>query len=319
MAMPSNRTDPPPPPSALPTPQAANITVLASAGTLASDPVCAKAVVPQIPWELCVSPSGGWRPAWYGGLVALIVILSIAVSLLVLMMLVGRRQHLVLLQSMMPSKVIRHLQRGEPFTESFANVTILFTDIVSYTSMASDLPPPVIVSMLNELYSLYDTLCEKYGLYKVETIGDAFMAVGGCPSVEDPVSSAVRVARLAQAMVAYTRVLVTANGLSVRIRAGLHSGPVTAAVVGLKMPRYSLFGDTVNTASRMESNSSPMCIHVSGATADLLRASGEQFALIERGGIHVKGKGEEAGWGGAKGCCTFAALASAVVSLMTAC
>lgn len=174
--------------------------------------------------------------------------------------------------------MIDTLQRGEQYVESFENVTVLFSDVVSYTNMASKLQPIDVVGILNEMYQAFDDLVDEYECYKVETIGDAFMAVCGIRG-EDPSTAASRAAGLALAMLSRTSSLMATGDQPLQIRIGLHSGPVVGAVLGSKMPHFCLCGDTVNTASRMESNSAPMRCHVSAATAELLELSCTSYSL----------------------------------------
>ncbi|GIL49522.1 hypothetical protein Vafri_5851 [Volvox africanus] len=241
----------------------------------------------NLEWVLEVAPAGGWVPPWRDPCIAAVVVGSVVVSGLVLWVVVAQEKHNMLLRAMLPRKIILRLQRGEKTVveEFFEPVTILFSDIVSYTEVASQLSPLQVVRLLNEIYTQFDALCDKHEVYKVETIGDAFMCVAGCPIREDPVMAAVRMAGMAQDMIALVqrfKTLVGDEEMRVKIRIGLHSGPVVAGVIGQRMPRYCLFGDTVNTASRMETNSSPMCIHISAATASLLRMAGASVVLPPR-------------------------------------
>ncbi|KAG2448053.1 hypothetical protein HYH02_007080 [Chlamydomonas schloesseri] len=187
-------------------------------------------------------------------------------------------------------------------------VTILFTDIVGFTDMCSAATPYEVMCFLNSLYSRFDGLVDIYKVYKVETIGDCYMVAGGLVAYdqdgyksviageEDPLH-AVRVMEFAKAMLRAAReVRMPHNGEPVRLRVGLHSGPVTSGVVGDRMPRFCLFGDTVNVASRMESTCRPGRIHVSAATQ--ARLPNEPWRDL--GMTAVKGKGEMRTfeWGG---------------------
>ncbi|XP_054723630.1 soluble guanylate cyclase 88E-like, partial [Uloborus diversus] len=197
-----------------------------------------------------------------------------------------------LLYQMIPRQVADRLRKGEPALQTcqfFESVTILFSDVVKFTEICSRITPMQVVSMLNAMYSLFDQLTEKHNIYKVETIGDAYMVVSGCPEVEE--RHADRVCLMALDMVVVIGGLEDpSTGDSLKIRVGVHTGAVVAGVVGLKMPRYCLFGDTVNTASRMESTSEPLKIHISQKTKDRLDPS--EWDITERGTITVKGKGE---------------------------
>ncbi|ESO93123.1 hypothetical protein LOTGIDRAFT_119983, partial [Lottia gigantea] len=149
--------------------------------------------------------------------------------------------------------------------------------------------PLQIVNMLNDLYQRFDQKTDEHGVYKVETIGDAYMIVCGVP--EKTTNHSTPVARFAVDMITEARQVPSPHtGRPIQIRVGIHTGPVVAGVVGLKMPRYCLFGDTVNTASRMESHGLPGRIHLSPTTYHSLADS--NFLFKERGEINVKGKGK---------------------------
>lgn len=143
--------------------------------------------------------------------------------------------------------------------------------------------------MLHELFVRFDALADKHGCYKVETIGDAYMVAAGCP--EECEDHATRIARLAIDMVHTAQTVKSPlDGEPLRIRIGLHSGPLMAGVVGRARPRYCLFGDTVNVASRMESNGLPGCIQVSYRFTQALPPD-HPFEIVARGHIDIKGKG----------------------------
>ncbi|CAH1958014.1 unnamed protein product [Acanthoscelides obtectus] len=195
-----------------------------------------------------------------------------------------------LLYQMIPKQVADRLRKGEnpiDTCEMFDTVSILFSDVVTFTEICSRIAPMEVVSMLNGMYSIFDKLTERNRVYKVETIGDAYMVVSGAPEKEG--NHAERVCDMALDMVeAITDLKDPSTGQHLRIRVGVHSGAVVAGIVGLKMPRYCLFGDSVNTASRMESTSEAMKIHISQYTKELLPSI---YKVTERGEIQVKGKG----------------------------
>uniref|UniRef100_A0A1B0FQA5 Guanylate cyclase n=1 Tax=Glossina morsitans morsitans TaxID=37546 RepID=A0A1B0FQA5_GLOMM len=189
--------------------------------------------------------------------------------------------------------VAESLKRGEPVeAECFDSVTILFSDIVSFTELCSTSTPFEVVEMLNDLYTCCDSIISNYDVYKVETIGDAYMVVSGLP-LRNGKRHVGEIASLA------LHLLQSVTNLKIRhkptetlqLRIGIHSGPCAAGVVGLKMPRYCLFGDTVNTAARMESSGQAMKIHVSEQTYHLLESFGG-YQCTERGLINIKGKGD---------------------------
>ncbi|KXZ52429.1 hypothetical protein GPECTOR_9g473 [Gonium pectorale] len=188
-----------------------------------------------------------------------------------------------------------------PLATTHRCVTVLFADIVGFTSMCDCLEPLQVMAFLNSLFTRFDSLCDVYGVYKVETIGDCFMVVGGLIAFDDDGFKAVRQdgsedALHAVKVMSFAKAMrreiggmsMPHDGQPLKLRVGLHSGPVTAGIVGSKMPRFCLFGDTVNTASRMESTCEPGAIHASAATAALL----PDEAWAPTGGVQVKGKGE---------------------------
>ncbi|XP_048009420.1 soluble guanylate cyclase 88E-like isoform X1 [Megalobrama amblycephala] len=196
-----------------------------------------------------------------------------------------------LLYAMIPKAVADRLRKGITALETcqvFPDVTILFSDVVKFNEICIHITPMQVVDMLNEIYIVFDTLSEKHNVYKVETIRDAYMVVAGVPN--KTTFHAHHICDMALDMLSSIDHLKDpSTGDNIQIRVGIHSGMVVAGVVGLKMPRYCLFGDTVNTASRMESNGVGMQIHISQTTKDHLEH--EPYIIEERGKIFVKGKG----------------------------
>uniref|UniRef100_A0A8B9XSA0 guanylate cyclase n=2 Tax=Bos mutus grunniens TaxID=30521 RepID=A0A8B9XSA0_BOSMU len=177
-----------------------------------------------------------------------------------------KRKTETLLYAMLPEHVANQLKEGRKVAAGeFKTCTILFSDVVTFTNICAACEPIQIVNMLNSMYSKFDRLTSVHEVYKVETIGDAYMVVGGVPV---PVGShAQRVANFALGMrISAKEVMNPVTGEPIQIRVGIHTGPVLAGVVGDKMPRYCLFGDTVNTASRMESHGLPSKVHLSPTT-----------------------------------------------------
>ncbi|XP_068601213.1 retinal guanylyl cyclase 2 [Brachionichthys hirsutus] len=204
-----------------------------------------------------------------------------------------------LLSEMLPPSVADALKTGatvEP--EYFDQVTIYFSDIVGFTTISSLSDPIEVVDLLNDLYSLFDAVLSNHDVYKVETIGDAYMVASGLPK-RNGNKHAAEVANMSLNILSSVGTFRMRHmpDVPVRIRIGIHSGPCVAGVVGLTMPRYCLFGDTVNTASRMESTGLPYRIHVNMTTVKILRSLNEGYKIEVRGQTELKGKGiEETYW-----------------------
>ncbi|CAL8354467.1 unnamed protein product [Arctogadus glacialis] len=197
-----------------------------------------------------------------------------------------------LLYQILPHSVAEQLKRGETVqAEAFDSVTIYFSDIVGFTAISAESTPMEVVTLLNDLYTCFDAIIDNFDVYKVETIGDAYMVVSGLP-MRNGKLHAREIARMALALLDAVGSFRSRHRpeQQIQLRVGVHTGPVCAGVVGLKMPRYCLFGDTVNTSSRMESNGEPLKIHVSSATREVLQDF-SSFQLELRGDISVKGKG----------------------------
>ena len=193
-----------------------------------------------------------------------------------------------LLLNVLPQAIAERLKQDQSIiADTFAEVTVLFADIVGFTQISSQISPPELVSLLNDIFSTFDRLAEKHGLEKIKTIGDAYMVVGGLPIPRKDHAEAI--AQMAidmqQAIIEFS----DTHNQDFSIRIGINSGPVVAGVIGIKKFIYDLWGDTVNTASRMESHGLPGCIQVTSATYQRLQ---EKYFFESRGTIEVKGKGE---------------------------
>ncbi|KAJ8956736.1 hypothetical protein NQ318_014092, partial [Aromia moschata] len=198
-----------------------------------------------------------------------------------------------LLHRMLPKSVADALKKGEKVeAESFQCVTIYFSDIVGFTELSAVSTPLQVIDLLNDLYTCFDSIISHYDVYKVETIGDAYMVVSGLP-IRNGDRHAGEIASMALHLLSKIKKFEIKHrqGEVLQLRIGIHSGHVVAGVVGLKMPRYCLFGDTVNTASRMESAGQAFKIHISHATYMLLQRLGG-YTCEERGLVPIKGKGE---------------------------
>ena len=166
-------------------------------------------------------------------------------------------------------------------------MTILFSDFSGFTATVSSIPVKRLITELNEIFSAFDDLAKEHGLEKIKTIGDAYMAAAGLPELQP--DHAIRAARLARAMLDYTRRRNESSAIKWQMRIGLHSGPVVAGVVGKWKFTYDVFGDTVNLASRMESVADADQVCVSAYTYDLIK---DTFGGDYGGKVPIKGKGE---------------------------
>nr|XP_046266013.1 retinal guanylyl cyclase 1 [Scatophagus argus]XP_046266014.1 retinal guanylyl cyclase 1 [Scatophagus argus]XP_046266015.1 retinal guanylyl cyclase 1 [Scatophagus argus]XP_046266017.1 retinal guanylyl cyclase 1 [Scatophagus argus] len=200
-----------------------------------------------------------------------------------------------LVAAMLPKSVAQALKTGKPVKpEHFNEVTLYFSDIVGFTTISALSEPIEVVDLLNDLYTLFDAIIGLHDVYKVETIGDAYMVASGVPN-RNGNRHAAEMANMSLDILHCIGTFKMRHmpELKVRIRIGLHSGPVVAGVVGLTMPRYCLFGDTVNTASRMESTGLPYRIHVNQSTVDVLNSLKLGYKIQVRGMTELKGKGIE--------------------------
>ncbi|XP_071941646.1 atrial natriuretic peptide receptor 1-like isoform X3 [Antedon mediterranea] len=204
-----------------------------------------------------------------------------------------KRKSEELLYQILPKSVAQELKQGHAVRpEAFESVSIYFSDIVGFTKLCSLIKPIQVVDLLNDLYTCFDAVIDNFDVYKVETIGDAYMVVSGLP-IRNGDFHAREISRMAIKLLEAVKTFKSChleNHDKLKLRIGIHSGPCVAGVVGLKMPRYCLFGDTVNTASRMESNGEPLMIHISESTKNILESFGT-FVLKYRGEIEMKGKG----------------------------
>jgi class 3 adenylate cyclase len=192
----------------------------------------------------------------------------------------------LLLNILPPSIAERLKEQPAGIVDYFVEATILFADIVGFTELSTRLTPLDLVALLNALFSAFDYLTEKYGLEKVKTIGDSYMVAGGLPQARPDHAQAV--AEMALEMQAVMARFNQENAEPLDIRIGINTGPVIAGVIGSKKFIYDLWGDTVNTASRMESHGLASQIQVGPETYRQLQAN---YLLEERGEIEVKGKG----------------------------
>jgi class 3 adenylate cyclase len=202
------------------------------------------------------------------------------------------RENEALLLNILPGEIAVRLKEGEhEIADSFADVTVLFGDIVGFTALSSRTPAAEVVEMLNGLFSEFDAEAQKLKIEKIKTIGDCYMAVSGLPT--PCIDHTERMARMALRMSDLTEEYGRTRGMNLQLRIGLNSGPVVAGVIGTTKFIYDLWGDTVNLASRMESTGMPGCIQVTRSVYERLKDS---FELESRGVVQVKGKGEIEAW-----------------------
>ena len=197
------------------------------------------------------------------------------------------RENERLLLNILPEPIADRLRNGEPLiADRFDDVTLMFADIVEFTRLSASLSAHELVGALNDVFSVFDGLVERYGLEKVKTIGDSYMVVGGLPEPSD--DHTMRVAAMALDLAEAVGRIDAAVRLGISFRIGIHCGPVVAGVIGTKKFIYDVWGDTVNMASRMESLGVPGRVQVTHAVMERLSGT---FRFEARGLIDVKGKG----------------------------
>jgi len=193
-----------------------------------------------------------------------------------------------LLLNILPGAIAGRLKSGEKtIANGHATVSVMFADLCGFTALSRKTNPANLVEMLNSIFTAFDLIVEKHGVEKIKTIGDCYMMVGGLPTHRD--DHAQVVADAALEMVAALEHLNQVNGTDLKMRVGIHTGPVVAGVIGKIKFTYDLWGDTVNVASRMESSGLPGMVHLSEQTQEALKG---KFLLEERGFVECKGLGQ---------------------------
>jgi guanylate cyclase len=220
------------------------------------------------------------------------VVVAGVVTLMVLIYFVRQRDRFQkesddLIHNILPDEIADRLKTDNAMiADSFESASVLFADVVDFTPMSAGMSAPELVGLLNEVFTTFDGFVEKLGLEKIKTVGDAYMVAGGVPSPRADHASAV--ADLALEMREHVATHEF-QGQKIELRVGINSGPVVAGVIGRDKFAYDLWGDVVNTASRMETLGLPGAIQLSSATYALIKS---QFVCEARGPITVKGKGE---------------------------
>jgi len=230
-----------------------------------------------------ITSANGWTPEWYWPAVACLIVISVLLGLLTASTLVKSRNHRDLVESMIPKKAIKKLHRNQTVIEKYNLITIFYADVVDFSGVAGTMSSVQIMDMLNDLFGELDQIAKKHGVYKVETVGNRYMVVGGAVNPESAQAAAKRVALFALDVMAFVEhIFLTKDGDKLFIRAGLASNPAVAGCVGKSMPRYCFFGDAVDVASRMEKSSKKMKIQCSAVTHRLLQDSKIKFVLTRR-------------------------------------
>jgi adenylate cyclase len=198
-----------------------------------------------------------------------------------------------LLTAMMPKVIADQLKidRHKIIADGYKSVTILFADLVGFTAKSSDRSPEEVIAFLNQLFTRFDQLAIEHGVEKVKTLGDSYMAASGLPDIQT--DHPQRMAHFAIDMIEAARAFSETMNEDFNLRVGFHTGPAVAGVIGTEKPFYDVWGDTVNTASRLESQGKTDCIQVTKVTKELLD---DLFTFRKRGDVEMKGKGVQEVW-----------------------
>jgi adenylate cyclase len=192
-----------------------------------------------------------------------------------------------LLLNILPAEIVEELKQGGSVkAHRFNSATVLFTDFKSFTSLAESISPEQLVESIDHYFKKFDEITTNFGLEKIKTIGDSYMCAGGIPIESE--NHAIRIVKAGKAMMDFTKESKPAHITQFEMRIGIHTGPIVAGIVGIKKWQYDIWGDTVNIASRMETNSVEGRINLSETTYNLIK---EEFECEYRGTIDVKNRG----------------------------
>lgn len=192
-----------------------------------------------------------------------------------------------LLYRILPAPVVKRLDDGEDMiADRFNSTSIIFSDLVGFTQFSSNMTPSQLISLLNEIFSVFDEVADRFGVEKIKTIGDAYMAAAGLPIARDDHADAAL--QMGIEMIKELEKIRLLHQIPLQMRVGIHSGPVAAGIIGQNRFLYDVWGDTVNIASRLEANGTASAVHISQATFDLLK---NPYTLQSTGGVTLKGKG----------------------------
>jgi adenylate cyclase len=244
-------------------------------------------------------------PEWFSALMLVLNVAFAGSTVFTLLALFAKQRHDALaelrveqdkaenlLLNILPKSIADKLKTDtQTIADSFTSASILFADVVDFTPLAQRLPAAEVVGILDRLFSYFDTLAERYDVEKIKTIGDCYMVAAGVPTPR--ADHATAIALMAIDMREAMRDTDAVGDLGLELRIGINSGPVVAGVIGRKRFLYDLWGDAVNTASRMESHGAPGRIQITRATYELLR---DEFDCEPRGVVEIKGKGELETW-----------------------
>ncbi|KAG1668734.1 hypothetical protein FOA52_014280 [Chlamydomonas sp. UWO 241] len=257
--------------------------------------LCTQVLILDVEWELCCASWAGFENTWKVPLMIAMPFVLLLLCFLLLLVCYFAESRRRMLRAMLPRKVVAELALGRTYAEMFSGATVVFADIVSYTALSNDLSPHEVVELLACIFAEFDDIVDRNRLHKAGTIGDAYILMGGALEPDDPRDAALRCARCALEMVEFVGGRTFFPGgkpYLIQIRVGINTGDLMTAVISNKVPLMTIIGDTVNVAARMQTNAHAQGVHMTEATAELLRGC-DEFKIQPRGGcMDIKGKGQ---------------------------